>query len=106
MEAGTETRRQILDTVEMRLSPTLQRKWRKWNVAHCNLKAGDLVLLKDDQVSRNEWPMTLVTAAFPSADGKVRKVELKTTNQDTPRTFLRPLSQVILLLPGKDKSGG
>lgn len=81
--------------------PTLQSR-RKWNVACRNLKEGDIVLLKDSQVARNEWPMALVTSAFHSADGKVRKVELKTANQGTPRTFSRPVSEVILLLPGNE----
>lgn len=81
--------------------PTLQSR-RKWNVARRDLKTGDIVLLKDSQVARNDWPMALVTSVFPSADGKVHKVELRTTDHGTPRTFLRPVTQVILLLQGEE----
>lgn len=81
--------------------PTPQSR-RKWNVARRDLKTGDVVLLKDSQVARNDWSVALVTSVFPSADGKVRKVELRTTDHGTPRTFLRPVTQVILLLPGEE----
>ena len=45
--------------------------------------------------------MGLVTAAFPSSDGKVRKVEIKTASQDKVKTFFRPITEVVLLLPKK-----
>lgn len=72
---------------------------RKWRTACRDLQARDVVLLKDSQSPRNEWPMGLVTATFPSVDGKVRKIEIKTASQDKVKTFLRPISEVVLLLP-------
>lgn len=81
--------------------PTLQSR-RKWVGEHRNLQQGDVVLLKDSQAARNEWPLALVTATYPSQDGKVRKVEVKTAAQGTPKTFLRPVSAVVLLLPKED----
>lgn len=59
--------------------PTLQNR-SKWQDVRPNLKKGDLVLLKDSQVKRNEWPMALVTMTFPDQDGKVRK--LNSRSQD------------------------
>lgn len=56
--------------------PTLQSR-SKWQKNHPNIKEGDLVLLCDTQVKRNQWPMALVTKTFPASDGKVRKLELK-----------------------------
>lgn len=81
--------------------PTLQSR-RKWVEDRRNLREGDVVLLKDSQAARNEWPMALVTSTFPSQDGKVRKVEVKTTTQGSQKKFLRPVSEVILLLPKED----
>lgn len=81
--------------------PTLQSR-RKWVGAHRNLQQGDVVLLKDSQAARNEWPLALVTTTYPSQDGKVRKVEVKTAAQGIPKTFLRPVSAVLLLLPKED----
>lgn len=81
--------------------PTLQHR-RKWNKSHPNLQEGDLVLLKDSQAARNNWPMAMITKTFSGSDGKVRKVELKTTDQGHSKTFFRPVSEVVLLLAKSD----
>lgn len=78
--------------------PTLQKR-QKWTVSQRNLQIGDLVLLKDKQVTRNSWPMARVTATFPGKDGRVRKVEVKASEQGEVKTFLRPVTETILLLP-------
>lgn len=78
--------------------PSLQQR-QKWTVTRRNLQVGDLVLLRDKQTIRNYWPMAIVTATFPGKDGHVRKVEVKTTDQGDTRTFLRPVAEVVLLLP-------
>ncbi|KAI7813336.1 hypothetical protein IRJ41_016654 [Triplophysa rosa] len=79
--------------------PTLQSR-RKWNSTHPNIQEGDLVLLKDNQSPRNNWPMALVSKVFPSTDGKVRKVELKVSKSGSGKDvkYLRPITAVILLL--------
>ncbi|KAK0139185.1 hypothetical protein N1851_024265 [Merluccius polli] len=76
---------------------TLQPR-RKWHTACRNLEVGDIVLLKQSDSPRNEWPMGLVTTTSPSSDGKVRKVEVRTTSHDKIKTFLRPITEVVLLL--------
>lgn len=68
---------------------------RKWRTKRPNLQEGDVVLLKDTKVKRNDWPVGLVT--FPSEDGKVRKIEVKIVLRGEQRLFLRPVSEVILL---------
>ncbi|XP_061762157.1 uncharacterized protein LOC133556345 [Nerophis ophidion] len=82
----------------MEYLPSLQQR-QKWNMSRRNLQVGDLVLLKDKQAARNYWPMAMVTATFPGIDNLVRKVEVKTTDQGTPKTFLRPVTEVVLFLP-------
>ncbi|KAI7789365.1 hypothetical protein IRJ41_003871 [Triplophysa rosa] len=72
---------------------------RKWTHDKDNVQEGDVVLLKDEQVKRNEWPIGLITKTFPSEDKKVRKVEVKVVKQGTSRVYLRPVTQLILLLP-------
>ncbi len=76
---------------------TLQPR-RKWHETRRNLHPGDVVLLKQVQSPRNDWPLGLITSIFPSNDGKVRKVEVRTTSGGNVKTFLRPISDVILLL--------
>lgn len=48
----------------------LQRR-RKWTEDRPNVKVGDVVLLKDSQEGRNEWPVGLIVNALPSRDGSV-----------------------------------
>lgn len=81
---------------------TLQPR-HKWRTARRNLQVGDIVLLKS-QAHRNEWPMGLVTSTFPSSDGQVRKIGIRTMSQDKVKTFLRPISDVVLLLPNESQS--
>ncbi|XP_055367455.1 uncharacterized protein LOC114862962 [Betta splendens] len=76
---------------------TLQCR-QKWTEIRRNLQVGDLVLLKDKQVARNCWPMARVTATFPGKDEHVRKIELQTTEGGNPKTFLRPVGEVVLLV--------
>ena len=71
---------------------------RKWRTESPNIQEGDVVLLKDSQEKRNDWPVGLVTNTFPSQDGKVRKVEVKIVRKGEQRLFLRPVSEVILLV--------
>ncbi|XP_034386287.1 uncharacterized protein LOC117729388 [Cyclopterus lumpus] len=78
--------------------PTLQAR-KKWQSTHPNINPGSVVLLKDSQVPRNEWPLGLVTQTFPSEDGKVRKVEIKVTRTGVTKIFLRSVSEIVLLLP-------
>lgn len=78
--------------------PSLQPR-QKWTRTRRDLQVGDLVLLRNKQTSRNCWPMARITATFPGKDGHVRKVELKTTDQGTVKTFLRPIAELVLLLP-------
>ncbi|XP_057696133.1 uncharacterized protein LOC130918451 [Corythoichthys intestinalis] len=56
--------------------PTLQPR-KKWQTVHRDIKPGSVVLLKDSQTARNEWPLGLITKTFPSQDGKVRQAEVK-----------------------------
>lgn len=71
---------------------------RKWKDEKTNLQDGDVVLLKDNQAKRHDWPVGLITKTFPSDDGKVRKVEVRIIKEGSPRLFLRPASEVILIL--------
>ncbi|XP_038565562.1 uncharacterized protein LOC119896143 [Micropterus salmoides] len=78
--------------------PSLQHR-QKWTVPRRNLEVGDLVLLRDKQTVRNCWSMARITATFPGNDGHVRKVEVKTADQGNVKTFLRPVAEIVLLLP-------
>ncbi|XP_024116301.1 uncharacterized protein LOC112137986, partial [Oryzias melastigma] len=68
---------------------TLQSR-QKWQQKRPNLKEKDVVLLKDKQLKRNEWPMGIVVKTLPSKDGVVRKVEVKVPHDKSTKIFSRP----------------
>lgn len=76
---------------------------RKWQSSQPNLQPGSIVLLKDDQLKRNEWPLGLITQVFPSKDSRVRKVEIKVSRKDGTKVFLRPVTEIVLLLAPEKK---
>ncbi|KAL2085412.1 hypothetical protein ACEWY4_018732 [Coilia grayii] len=91
------------------LAETFWARWRreylsvlqarqKWHVKKPNLKEGDIVLLKDKQARRNEWSIGRVVKTFPSDDGLVRKVDVKVASHHPAKTYLRPVSELVLLL--------
>ncbi len=94
------------------LADTFWKRWReeylatiqprrKWTEEKRNIQVGDVVLLKDSQTKRNEWPTGLIINTISSQDNKVRKVEVKVVKQGTVKVYLRPVSELILLLPKK-----
>ena len=76
---------------------TLQPR-KKWQDDKPNLQVGDIVLLKDTQAHRNEWPIGLIVGTDPSSDARVRKVEVRIVRQGIPKVYARPISEVVLLL--------
>ncbi|KAK7886427.1 hypothetical protein WMY93_026048 [Mugilogobius chulae] len=73
---------------------TLQPR-RKWNTEKDNLQVGDVVLLKDPQSKRMDWPLAVVVKTLPSQDNRVRKVEVKVTRQALLRWCLTERFWVI-----------
>ncbi|XP_040908610.1 uncharacterized protein LOC121191510 [Toxotes jaculatrix] len=76
---------------------TLQSR-RKWTKDKPNVKEGDVVLLKDGQAQRNDWPMGLIVKVLPSSDKKVRKVEVRIVKDGTAKVLQRPISEIVVLL--------
>ncbi|XP_026113195.1 uncharacterized protein LOC113091779 [Carassius auratus] len=76
---------------------TLQPR-RKWTEERESIQEGDIVLLKDGEAKRSEWPIGLIAKTIASSDGKIRKVMVKTAKQGVFREYLRPICDVVLLL--------
>lgn len=79
---------------------TLQPR-RKWTTEKPDIQEGDIVLIKDVQAKRNEWPLGRISKAIASSDSKVRKVMVKTLCQGVLKEYLRPISDVVLLMSQK-----
>ena len=86
---------------------TLQQR-QKWIKPHRNFVVGDIVLVKDDNLPRNQWKLARVKETLPSDDGFVRKVILAvgTTTLDKcgRRTqevqyLERPIHKLVLIQP-------
>ncbi|XP_067248458.1 uncharacterized protein [Chanodichthys erythropterus] len=78
---------------------TLQPR-RKWTEERDSIQEGDVVLLKDGEAKRSEWPIGLIAKTITSSDGKIRKVMVKTAKQGVVREYFRPICDVVLLLSG------
>ena len=88
------------------ISDEFWRRWRtyyldtlrsrsKWTKERPNLKQGDVVIVRNKQLPRNDWPLGIIEAANPSSDGVVRACEVRMTNGN----FRRAVTDLVLLSP-------
>lgn len=71
----------------------------KWEKPKRNLRTEDVVLVKEEGAYRNEWPIGRVSEAIVSDDRQVRKVQVKIVRGSMMKTFLRPVKEIVLLVP-------
>src|SRR4029434_2209573 len=72
---------------------TLQPR-QKWAHNISTMQQGVVVLLRDKQARRNEWPTGVVVKTIPSQDGLIRKAEVKVVQQGTAKIYYRPISEL------------
>jgi len=72
--------------------PALQRR-QNWVKLRRNVQPGDLVLIAEDNVVHNRWPLGRVVEVFTGQDGCVRSARMKTANG----VFHRPITKICLL---------
>ncbi len=75
---------------------TLQMR-SKWNENTREVSKGDIVIIKDDNQPRNCWLLAVVGETFPSEDGHVRKVMVRTGNV-TQNYLERPIHKRVVLV--------
>ena len=73
--------------------PHLQRR-TKWLNRSRNLVKGDLVLVIDELFPRERWPLAIITDVFPSSDGLVRRVKVRTSAK---KELERDVRKIVLL---------
>lgn len=76
---------------------TLQNR-RKWHQTERNVQVNDVILLKNKDVHRNDWPFGIVTKVFLGEDDLVRKVELKVSRNGRVNSYIRPVHEIVVLL--------
>ena len=72
--------------------PQLQLR-QKWLDRKPNLSVGDIVLVKDESMPRNAWPLAKITQVFTGRDGLVRSAQVKTRYS----VLTRPVHKLCLL---------
>uniref|UniRef100_A0A183FZG4 DUF5641 domain-containing protein n=1 Tax=Heligmosomoides polygyrus TaxID=6339 RepID=A0A183FZG4_HELPZ len=107
-----QTRQEVLDALEKSCEAT-EKFWRIWTDqyltslrethkksltdrrhTHLTPKTGDIVLLCDPVIPRNDWRMARITGTKTSNDGAIREVELVTS---TRRRIRRPVNLITPL---------
>lgn len=70
----------------------------KWRSLKRNITAGTLVLIKERRVPPRFWPAARIIETYPSKDGVVRIVKLKTPKGE----YLRSVTQLAPLIPPQE----
>ena len=78
---------------------SLQRR-NKWTEKKRNFMKGEIVLLKDAERVRNNWPMGVIVDVFRGEDGLVRSVHVKVA---TGSIMKRPIAKLVLLLESTEE---
>ncbi|CAB4036033.1 Hypothetical predicted protein [Paramuricea clavata] len=81
----TRWKREYLQTLQART---------KWNQPKRSIEIGDIVLIKDENTARNDWPMARVVNVSQDSKGLVRSATLKLSFS----TQERPIDKLVLLM--------
>lgn len=76
---------------------TLQKR-SKWRRERTSLRKGDVVLLKDASLARNDWPVGIIINDLPGEDNIVRKAEVRIMRDGKPAVFTRPITEMVPLI--------
>lgn len=94
------------------LQKMTQDIWRRWNTEYIstlnsrakwrtktrNLQTNDLVVIREDNMAPCKWRLGRVIEIYPSGDGLVRAVKLKTAHGE----YSRPITKLGLLIESDD----
>ena len=89
----TRWKREYLQTLQART---------KWNQPKRNIEIGDIVLIKDENTARNDWPMARVFNVRQDSKKLVRSATLKLSCS----TQERPIDKLVLLKENDQTSDG
>ena len=76
----------------------------KWHCEKRNIAVGDIVLIQDKNLNRNQWKLGMVIEANPGVDKKVRNVRVKYINSSSGSKIEveRPIQRLIVLLAANE----
>jgi hypothetical protein len=81
-------------------------KQSKWKQERRNLKAGDIVLRKDETAAGQTYKYAKVVKVHTSTDGKVRAadIEYKLPGESVFRMTTRPIHKLVLIIPIEEQT--
>ncbi|KAL6480076.1 hypothetical protein MHYP_G00111090 [Metynnis hypsauchen] len=88
-------------------SEPLELRHPRWHVPRRNMDVGDIVILKEEDIPRNEWKLAKVVEAHEDDDGLVRKVTVqigerklgkKGERLNQPSIVQRPIQKLVVLV--------
>ncbi|XP_050340580.1 uncharacterized protein LOC126766984 [Bactrocera neohumeralis] len=65
----------------------------KWKYPQRNIEVNDLVVIRNENISPNEWKLGRIQKVFPGLDNKTRVVEIRTAQG----TITRPITKIVIL---------
>ena len=71
------------------------RRFSKWHQSAGSIRVGDIVTLREDNLTPPKWPLGRIIETHPGRDGHVRVVTVKTANG----SYKRPITKIAPLLP-------
>ena len=77
---------------------------QKWVGEKRNFRINDIVLVKDENLPRNQWPLARVVKVFASNDKLVRRVQLLIPTSKSE--LQRPIHKLVLLVAADDTDDG
>ena len=80
----------------------LRQPRTKWPLPDTNIIPDQIVVLKDKDSCRLDWPVGMIDRVFPSDDDLVRKVEVAIMKNGKRQTYIRPVTEIIPLLPEEE----
>ena len=79
---------------------------QRWAKERRNVKTGDVVLLAEPDMPRNEWSLGLVTQAEEGPDNLVRKVKVKVAREGKLSSLERPVQKLVVLVEAQPPKSG
>ena len=76
----------------------------KWQKRERNLSVGDIVLVKEDNTTRNDWSLGRISEVTQNTDGKVRRAKVTSCRAGNVKTYERPISSFVILLKREDEA--
>ena len=73
---------------------------QKWLDSKPNVRIGNVVILKNDETPRSQWPLGRVINTFADSKGFVRSVMVKTVSGN----FKLPISKICVIIPDQETS--